>query len=261
MKVLETYFNNRKSAVNRILETAPEFYTVENFHELRVELKKIKALFEMVAFCSKTFKLKKNFAPFKIIFKKAGIVREIQVDQAILEQQPNFHLIQSYSCRLKKREAKERKDFFSITNKRFIKKLQQKYPIIIRFLKKTRAKKANRYLNKITKEKKKIISKNAFKKQQIHAFRKRIKVHQYNTKIFDLNQQSKQVPEKITLSDMLGEWHDCIVVIALLKKAIKSKKTISRETKQLVAIKKLILLKSDLLFNKINGTLPYHTLL
>lgn len=60
---------------------------------------------------------------------------------------------------------------------------------------------------------------------------------------------------------MLGEWHDCKVVIALLKKAIKSKKTISRETKQLIAIKKLILLKSDLLFNKINGTLPYHTLL
>lgn len=116
-------------------------------------------------------------------------------------------------------------------------------------------------MNKITKEKKKIISKNAFKKKQIHAFRKRLKVHQYNTKIFDLNQQSKLVPEKITLSDMLGEWHDCEVVIALLKKAIKSKKTISRETKQLVAIKKLLLLKSDLLFNKINRTLPYYTLL
>lgn len=260
MKVLETYFNNHKSAVNRLLETAPVVYTVETFHELRVELKRFKALFELVAFCSKTFKLKKTFAPFKIIFKKAGKLREIQVVQAILEQQPSFHLIKSYSYRLKKREERERKDFFSIANTRFIKKLKQKYPMIIRFLKKTRSKKTNRYLNKISKEKKKIISRNAFKKKQIHAFRKRLKVHGYNTKIFDLNHQSKLVPEKITLTDMLGEWHDYEMVIHLLKKAVKSNKTIPRETKQLEATKKLVLLKSELLFNKINRTLPYHTL-
>lgn len=260
MKALETYFNNRKKALNLILEKAPDSYTVETFHELRVEIKKLKALFELIAFCSKKFKSRKTFKPFRTIFKEAGKIRELQLEQTVLEEQPNFHLLKKYPNRLKKQEIKKIKNFFSIANKRLIKKLKGKYRKIICLITKIRKKKVNRYRNKTRKKIKKLIRRNTFKKIQIHDFRKRLKVYEYNEKIGNPNQQNKLIPDKNRLSAMLGEWHDYEVIIIHLKKTISFYKTNSNERKLLKSIKAAVTSKEELLFNKINAILPYQTL-
>ena len=260
MKALETYFKKRKKAINLILEKAPDCYTVETFHELRLEIKRLSALFELIAFCSKKFKLQKTYKPFRIIFKKAGKIREIQLEQTLLEKQPNFHLLKKYPNRLKKLETKEIKNFFSTANKRLIKKLKGKYRKIIRFFTKTSKKKVNRYRNKARKEMKRLIQKNDFKKKQIHDFRKRLKVYQYNEKILHPNQK-KIVPDQHKMSDLLGKWHDYDVVILHLKKIISTFKKDSNERKQLRIIKVTMTSKRAFLFVKINAALPYQTFL
>ena len=260
MKALETYFKNQKKALNLILKKAPGSYTVETFHELRVEIKRLKALFELIAFCSKKFKSRKTFKPFRIIFKEAGEIREIQLEQTILGEQPNFHLLKKYPSRLKKQETKKIKKFFSITNKRLIKKLKGKYLTIINLIPKISKKKVNCYKNKIRKEINKLIRNNTFKKKQIHDFRKRLKVYQYNEKIGYPNQQNKLIPEKNVLSAMLGEWHDYEVVSIHLKKIIRFYEINSNERKLLKSIKAVVTSKKRLLFSKINATLPYQTL-
>ena len=257
MKTLETYFKNRKHSLNLILEKAPSSYTAKTFHELRVEIKKLKALFELVAFCNKKFKMQKLLKPFRIIFKQAGKIRELQLEQSLLKEQPNFNLVKKYHNRLIKLETKGVKKFFSIADKHFIKKLKKNYPKIIHFLAKTNKKKVNRYRNKITKEIKNLIHKNAFKKNQMHDFRKRLKVYQHNENIFPANQSIKLIPDKTFLSDMLGEWHDYEVVILHLKKTIPSFKTNSSEITHLKSIKAIVISKRELLFHKINTTLPY----
>lgn len=261
MKALETYFKNQKKALNLILEKAPDSYTVDTFHELRVEIKRLKALFELIAFCSKKFKSRKTFIPFRIIFKQAGKIRELQLEQTILEEQSDFHLLKKYPIHLKKQETKEIKNFFSIANKRLIKKLKGKYRKIIRLLTQISKKKVNRYRNKTRKEIKKLIRNNTFKKKQIHNFRKRLKVYQYNEKIGNPNQQNKLILDKNVLSAMLGEWHDYEVVIIHLKKIIPFYKTNLNERKHLKSIKASVTLKRELLFHKINATLPYQTFL
>jgi CHAD domain-containing protein len=261
MKELVTYFKTRKNALNLILEKAPETYTVETFHELRVEIKKMKALFELTAFCKKNFKPRKTFKPYSIIFKQAGKVRELQLQQTILEEQPYFSLLKKYPNQLKKRETKEIQKFFLLANKRLTKKLKEKYPIIIDFLAKTGKKKVNRYRNKTRKEIKKLICKDAFKKNEMHNFRKQLKVYQYNEKIFPVAQSSKLISTQTLLSDMLGEWQDYEVAILHLKKTIPSYKTNSKEIKYLKNIKAVLSLKRELLFHKINATLPCKTFL
>ncbi|MDO8316634.1 MAG: CHAD domain-containing protein [Flavobacterium sp.] len=260
MKALETYFKNRKKALNLILEKAPDSYTIETFHELRVEIKRLKALFELIAFCSKKFKSRKTFKPFRIIFKQAGKIRELQLEQTILKEQPDFHLLKKYPSRLKKQETKKIKKFFSIANKLLIKKLKGKYRKIIRLITKISKKKVNRYRNKTRKEITKLIRKNPFKKKQIHDFRKRLKVYQYNEKIENPDQQNKLIPDKNVLSAMLGKWHDYEVIIIHLKKIIPFYKTNSNERKLLKSIKAIVTSKRELLFRKINATLPYQTL-
>ena len=259
MKALEKHIKNQKKALNLILKKANGSYTVKTFHELRVEIKRLKALFELIAFCSKKFKSKKTFKPFKTIFKEAGEIREIQLEQSILEEQPNFYLLKEYPNRLKKQEKKKRKNFFSIANKRLIKKLKEKYHKITNLIPKISKKKVNRYKSTLRKEVKKIIRKNIFKKNQIHEFRKRLKVYQYNEKIGNPNEHNKLIPEKNVLSDMLGEWHDYEVLSFHLKKIILFYKKNSNERQLLKSIKAVVTLKKRLLFSKINATLPYQT--
>lgn len=260
MKALETYFKDRKSALTFILEKAPELYTIETFHELRVEIKRLQALLEIIAFCHKKFKPRKTLIPFKIIFKEAGKIRELQLEQTILEKQPNFHLLEKYPCRLKKLENKKIKNFFTIVNKHLMKKLRGKYLKISALLTKISKKKIIRYKNKTRIKIKKIVHKSKFKENQIHQFRKRLKVYQYNEKIGNIDLQNHWIEAGKALSGMMGEWHDYKVVILHLKKIIPYYKTKSNEKKNLINIRTSVTSKRDLLFRKINTTLSNRTL-
>jgi CHAD domain-containing protein len=260
MEELEIYSENRKRALNLILQKAPEKYTVETFHELRVEIKKVKALFELIAFCYKKFKLKKTFRPFRIIFKAAGKVRELQLQQIILEELRDFQLLKKYPSQLKKLENKKIKKFFYSTNKRLVKKLRAKYLLIICLISKIPVSKINRYRTQITNEKKKLIQKKRLKKKQIHDFRKRLKICQYTEKIFRADKPNNLISDTTVLSDLLGEWHDYEVVDFRLKKAIASYKSYSKERAHLINSKASVTLKRELLLFKINATLQYQTL-
>lgn len=261
MKALKTYFSKRKSAINLILEKSPKSYIPETFHSLRVEIKKMNALFDLLNYCSKKFKRKKNYSPFKLIFKQAGRIRELQIEQSLLAEQPNSHLLQAYYSHLKKLETKELKRFFAIVNKSFIRKLKKRYNKIIPLVTKASGKRVDQYIDKKRRAITKLMCKTKFKKMQMHTFRKRLKTYLYNEKILICESQNQTLQNKNILSDLLGEWHDYEVVINHIKKGIKLNKTISSETKQLQVTKALLTSKRELLFDKINATLPYQTLL
>lgn len=260
MKTIDTYFKKRKRALNLILQKPPEEYTVETFHELRVEIKKVKALFELIASYSKKFKFQKTFKPFKVIFRAAGKVRELQLEQIILEEQPDFILLQKYPNQLKKLENKKIKNFFQIATKSLITKIKGKYPKIIYLISKARKKKINRYQNQTRKEIKKLIHKKNLKKKQLHDLRKRLKAYRYNEKIFYGDSASNLISDKPTLSDLLGEWHDYTVITAHLNKIIASYKLISNEKKYLKNSKAAVTSKRKSLLHKIKETLPQETL-
>ena len=61
MKALKKYFKNRIIAINQLIETPRDAYTAETFHQLRVETKKLNALFELINFSENGFKKKKLF--------------------------------------------------------------------------------------------------------------------------------------------------------------------------------------------------------
>ena len=261
MKALRTYFNKRKSVINLTLEKSPKSYIPETFHSLRVEIKKINALFDLLSYCSKKFKRKKNYTSFKLIFKQVGKIRELQIEESLLAEQPNSHLLQAYRNHLKKLETKELRRFFAIVNKSFIKKLKKRYNKIIHSVTKASGKKVNQYIDKKRRAITKLMCKTKFKKMQMHTFRKRLKTYLYNEKILICESQNQTLQDKNILSDLLGEWHDYEVIIDHLKKAIKSNDTIPSQTKQLQVTKALLTSKRELLFDKINATLPYQTLL
>jgi CHAD domain-containing protein len=60
----------------------------ETLHEIRVHVKKIKAVINLVGYCQKKFNSHKAFIPFRNIFRKAGGIREPEVLRRLLTNYP-----------------------------------------------------------------------------------------------------------------------------------------------------------------------------
>ena len=63
MKALEIYFKKQANAIQSLLEQPPKNFTEDTFHQLRVEIKRVKAIADLVAFCSKKWNPKRRSNP------------------------------------------------------------------------------------------------------------------------------------------------------------------------------------------------------
>lgn len=257
MKALKKYLKKRESAINLVLEKQQQSYTPDTFHKLRVEIKMLSALFDLIKNCSKEFKHKKTFKPFKLIFRQAGKIRELQVEESLLEKHFSFNLLKEYKDYLKKGLTGELEKFFSITNSTFSQKLKKKYRKMNLLLTKTSKRKVKRYMAKKRTKIEKLLHQNALKNKQIHSLRKRIKEYLYNQKSLNYGKKNKLVSNKNILPELLGEWHDYQIIINHLQKAIDSGEINPNERDLLKKIKETFTFKSESLFNKINAGLPY----
>ena len=127
MKALRTYLKTRKKALLSLLETPRKEYTTETFHQLRVEIKKLNAFFDLVDSSSKKFRRKKMIAPFKIIFRQAGKVRDLQIEETNFNKYTQDNELVQYRAKLGKREGKEKKLFFSLISDKTTGQLKKKY--------------------------------------------------------------------------------------------------------------------------------------
>ncbi|WP_291099740.1 MULTISPECIES: CHAD domain-containing protein [unclassified Flavobacterium] len=256
MKALTEYFKNREDDISFLLQKSARAYTPVTFHKLRVEIKKVNAFFELINFCSKDFKRKKTFKPFKLIFRHTGKVRELQVEEAMLKKYFLNNLLKEYKNSLKKLRLKERKDFFAILNKTFIARLKKTFREIVPFLKKMDKKKVKSYMEKKIKKIEKLLNQNTLQTPEAHELRKRLKKFHYCRKILNLEKQNKPLPKKDDLLELLGNWHDLQVIIRNLKKAIDTAGINPKEVSQLKKIKTKFSSDSELLFNKIKVVIP-----
>src|ERR1043166_9475588 len=100
------YFKKRERSMLSLLKKTEKTFTVEDFHQLRVEIKKLKALFKLAGFCLNDFDRKKIFRPLKQLFRQAGKVRETQLEEAIIKKHAIRRLPQKYLELLQRRRLK-----------------------------------------------------------------------------------------------------------------------------------------------------------
>ena len=255
MKLNAKYLKNRRDAINSLLEKPKRLYTPATFHKLRVELKKLDAFFDLIKFCSRGFKHKKTVKPFKLIFNHAGKVRELQVEEAMLKKYFLDNLLTEYSDSLKKLRLQEQKDYFSIANKKLASELKKKYREILPFVAQMDKKKVKNYMKKKKNKIEKLLSQGTLETQQAHALRKRLKKFNYNRRSLNLGKQEKSLSNKDVLPELLGEWHDCQVVIKHLNKSMNTIGINSKEGTQCETVKANISSDSQELFKKINAAI------
>ena len=150
MKVKTKLKNNflaRTNAIDALLEKPVQKFTVKDFHQLRVEIKKLKAQFKLVNFCSKKFEWKKHFQSFQSVFEKAGKVRELQLEASALKKYAIYRGLKTYIKNLKKARQKEMFVFLLMINKDLKSRLKKSKKMVLSLIKTINKKDAKGYLN------------------------------------------------------------------------------------------------------------------
>jgi CHAD domain-containing protein len=252
MKTLTKYFKNRINVIDSLLRRPRDKCTPNTFHKLRVEIKKLNSGFDLINFCSTTFKRKATYKPYKIIFRKAGKVRELQIEDEMLKNYFGNKMIKDYRKSLKKLRLKAENDFFSLVNKKLLDQLNINHHKIIPHLREIDSKKIAIYLGKKANYIQELLCQNIIQTEQIHQLRKELKILNYNKAIIDKEKQDKELSQQGVLTELLGKWHDCQVIIKHLENALQQEKLSLAEAEQLKIIHSKIVNKRNILFNEIN---------
>lgn len=255
MKALKKYFKNRIIAINQLIETPRDAYTAETFHQLRVETKKLNALFELINFSENGFKKKKLFKPFKQVFKRAGKVRTLQIEEEIVNKYISQKPISVYQDTIIQIQHEAMDNYFSLINPAIIAKLKKTTIKVFPILDKVNKKKVALYLEQCKKNIKKILSNENLLKKDMHQLRIQLKTYNYNCKIQALWKKNTQSETREVLADYLGKWHDCETTINDLQKTMDSGRIFQKEIKVLRQTKTKIMNESELLLNEINTLL------
>jgi CHAD domain-containing protein len=118
-KSFQEYYELQKGKIVTQFNLAKKFYSVEAIHEMRVEIKKLRAFFNIVEWINPDFLAKNNFKKIKKIFKSAGTIRDIHVQQKLTMnwiKKLNIELSEYYN-HLKQLEIKRQPQFNAISKK------------------------------------------------------------------------------------------------------------------------------------------------
>jgi CHAD domain-containing protein len=112
---------------NNFLQSVVDFEP-ESIHELRVGIKQLRSLFRLIEWMQPDFKFKANYRKVRQLFKAAGPLRDLQVQQTLAQAwqlQLNFDL-SSYLALLQSREVTARVAYGHTAQKFKIMKLKKK---------------------------------------------------------------------------------------------------------------------------------------
>jgi hypothetical protein len=245
MKKLSAYLKNREDNIYIQIGRARSKYTPSTFHILRVEIKKLQAEFDLINFCYKDFSKKDNFKPFKLLFKRAGKIREIQLEENMLKNYFRPNTMKNYRQALKKEMLDEKNKFFLMVNKKLIEQMEKIYKNTYSAIKNVHSKKAEKFFHKKVNGIRKNLNRKNISPVHLHKIRKQLKELYYIQKCMGI--KYKFVFLK-SLQKLLGKWHDGQVLKLHIAKSIKRKKINSFELKHLRKIQLKVNYETNLLY-------------
>lgn len=246
------YLKKIRGKIKELLKIRPGKFEDEDYHQLRVEIKKLKAVAGFIEFSNKKFSKKKYLKPFTKIYKRAGKIREFQLEEAFLKTN-NPQFIEQYLAGMAKRIEKEKKKFASIPLKKTRKKTRKAIRKIELFLLKTNEEDSIQFINKQRDEIATITREFPINPANAHKLRKILKKDFYNRKRIDL--PSQKIKAEDDLLELLGSWHDCVVLNNQIGTSVLKAEINPAELAQLLKINTTVSSQSENLFGEINSTL------
>jgi len=245
------YYAKRMKAIKKIMAIPAAEIAKEEIHTLRIEIKKIKALFDLIHCVHKNFELFAYFKPYEQVFRTAGEIRETQVELELLQKYlpdtPGKYLEQ-----LRRRQEKKIKKIENLFLSGIADKLMRHKKDIVAYLDSVSEKEVMIILKRKAADLNKLMVRSIFKEQKLHTVRKKLK-NFYN--IVHTTYPNMKIPKPCDrLQDLFGRWHDSQVAIDHLRKALYSSLFTQDEISHLQKIRHELLGNRERLFDQIIST-------
>jgi len=253
MKTSESYlkyFEKIEKNIADSLEIPPQNFVKEDYHKLRVGIKKLNAFLISLEYCLKSFKKDPYFKPLKNLFRQAGKIRDYQLEDSTIKRNDS-HLIQHYLSDLEKRIQKEKVKFASLHHKTNAEKIKKVLKKVKPFIKKINRKDLHQFVESERNKIRHFFQTDPLVPANLHMMRKLLKIDFYTRKITDHPIAENMAEEENNFLELLGKWHDGRTVNDLLEKSILKGKAGVGECDNLLKIKAEIKSTSEHLLNDI----------
>jgi CHAD domain-containing protein len=218
--------------IRQHFELARQYFDVESLHQLRVEIKRLRAFFDLIAVINPNFHAKRQFKKIRKFFKAAGLLRDVHVQQELVRSwslQNQLELSEYYNF-LKQREMALRPQFLAAarqfdfdifqTNEKLIRALMQYLPADYV------EGKSKKQLDELIKKLHLLKSQPAETGVDFHQIRINAKAARYTLEIFQLcfpNERLNLLNAKLhEMHRALGKWHDAEVGLTWLESFLES---------------------------------------
>ena len=119
------YFDERAKEFREALNAAKSDFTVEGIHDMRVGVKRLRGLYEMVDFIAPSFASKPSLSSFRDLYKAAGALRDIDICQEIALPLQETYNLSEYLNQLGNEELQLRNSFSEAASKYSIASLKK----------------------------------------------------------------------------------------------------------------------------------------
>lgn len=220
-EIIRDYYIEHKTIFDQKFRLVLDSFDMEAIHKMRTTTKRLRGLFQLIEYLStRKFKAKKQLEKIRTLFKYAGKIREVQIEQMIVWEFEN-KLDENFSDYL---EYLLRKEHIEIA--RFLKHLPEidrresilNHDEILEAIESINPsklqKKSNKFINSKTKSLKKLISKPS-SNNTIHRSRTILKQLYYLYDVLIALSDRKDIinlpVERIReLEQKIGAWHDLV---------------------------------------------------
>ena len=235
----EGYFLKQHKLCRPLLSVYTRKKEAEDLHQLRVSIKKIKAILLMLDKLEGNFGFDKTFAPYKILFKQLAPIRnemlqaEKTKNEPVSTQQKNKHRLRIAAYNKKLKQAAPG----------YLKSITEKLPETLQYLSKVKHKDIYPYCKKLLR-KIKANWKDIKTDDELHKYRKQLKQLLYCSSLLTSKQKDKLLSSKEhkridKLQDEIGQWHDNILLLTEIEKGTFKvsptfQQTIKKETELMI---------------------------
>lgn len=220
-----------------------------DFHALRVDIKRIKALMYLISANCTDFKRKKNYRPFRKLFRQAGIVRELQLQETMLRKYGPEASLTMYFNHMDLELQQEQQLFFNLNSRQIRKSLKEKAKKILTALGEIKGGFVKRYLQEKREDIKSLLATEILHEHDVHLLRKKVKELYYLQMIFQ--PENNQLDIADDFQQLLGQWHDCQVISQDLLADAQNHKRPPEEIKAIMSLHKKISAQASRLLEKI----------
>jgi CHAD domain-containing protein len=215
------YFDARIKAIKVGARNSRLYFMPEAIHDLRVEIKRIRSLFELVESISPAFDARSASKKLRPLFQAAGLLRDIDVCQEIIADAMGKHNLSEYFNYLKEREFVYRPALTNVINDLHFSSLSEVRKEMMKALESVTAEqirtnafyRANRLMDRILR----LASRKNVSDVILHEIRKTAKSARYTlevcSEIAGSDSRRKRLIERLKAAHQsLGRWRDFAIV-------------------------------------------------